>query len=317
VVHRNAKLVPFGRFLLVQRVVYLYWPVSQAAASLGISRETAYKWLHRWQQEGMAGLEDRSTRPHTSPRITPQEHVEQIRALRLRLRWGPHRLAPLIGKPRSTIYAVLRREGLSRLQDLDRSTGVPIRYVRDHPGELIHIDMKPLGRIPRGGGHRIWGADVAPRHNKLGHEVLHVAIDDASRLGFAQLLKDGRGATTAEFLLTAAAFFAEHGIHIERVMTDQSPSYTKASAFRAAMQELRTRHKITRPYRPQTNGKAERFIQTLLREWAYARLYRSNEERQDALANWLHYYNYHRAHTALGGRPPASMTVNNVCGNYT
>ncbi len=315
--HRNAKLTPFGRLILVQRVTLLDWPVSQAAEAAGVSRETAHEWLRRWQREGTAGLEDRSSRPHTSPRATPQDQIARIRALRMRLRWGPHRLAPLVGKPRSTVYAVLQREGLSRLRDLDRSTGVPIRYVRDHPGELIHVDMKPLGRIPRGGGHRIWGPEVAPRHNRLGYEVLHVAIDDASRLGFAQLLGDSRGATSAHFLLTAATFFAEHGVRIQRVMTDQSPSYTRSATFKLALHQLEARHKITRPYRPQTNGKAERFIQTLLREWAYGRLYRSNEERHAALANWLHYYNHHRAHTALGGLPPASKTVNNVCGNYT
>lgn len=315
--HRNAKLTPFGRLLLVQRVVHLGWPVSQAAASLGISRPAAHKWLNRWQEAGAAGLEDRSSRPHTSPRSTSQGQVDQIHLLRLRLRWGPHRLAPLVGKPRSTIYAVLRREGLSRLRDLDRSTGLPIRYVRDHPGELVHVDTKPLGRIPDGGGHRMVGREQAPRHRGSGYEVVHVAVDDASRLAFAQLLPDERGPTAARFLLDAAAFFVEHGIRIERVMTDRHPTYRRARAFKQAMGQLEIRHKLTRAYRPQTNGKAERFIQTLLREWAYARLYRSTEERQEALPKWLHYYNHHRSHTALGGQVPAAVSVNNVCGNHT
>lgn len=315
--HRNAKLTPFGRRLLVERIVHMGWPVSQAATSAGISRETAYRWLRRWQHEGLSGLEDRSSRPHMSPRSTPPDQVLQIRTLRLRLRWGPHRLAPLVGKARSTIYAVLQREGLSRLRDLDRSTGVPIRYVREHPGELLHVDMKPLGRIPVGGGHRAWGRSQAPRHNKAGYEVAHVAVDDASRLAFVQVLPDRRGPTAAQFLVEAATFFAEHGIRIQRVMTDRDVAYRRSQAFKAAIHQLQVRHKMTKPYRPQTNGKAERFIQTLLREWAYARLYRSNEERQEALANWLHYYNHHRAHTALGGKPPAFMSVNNVCGNYS
>lgn len=315
--HRNAKLTPFGRLLLVQRIMHMGWSVSQAAVSLGISRPTAHKWLNRWAEAGSAGLEDRSSRPQASPRLTPQAQVERIRTLRLRLRWGPHRLAPLVGKPRSTVYAILRREGLARLRDLDRPTGVPVRYVRAHPGELIHVDMKPLGRIPAGGGHRVLGRERAARGRGIGYEVVHVAIDDTSRLAFAQILPDNRGPTAARFLLDAAVFFAEHGIHIERVMTDGHFSYRLSQDFQGALLQLGARHKLTRRFRPQTNGKAERFIQTLLREWAYARLYRSNEERHEALPKWLHYYNHHRPHTALEGRPPAAGSVNNVCGNHT
>jgi len=290
--------------------------VSQAAGALGISRPTAHKWLNRWRQGGPTALEDRSSRPQTSPRLTPPQQVEQIRVLRLRLRWGPHRLAPLVGQPRSTVYAVLRREGLARLRDLDRSTGVPVRYVRAHPGELIHVDMKRLGRIPAGGGHRILGREQGRRGRGIGYDVVHVAVDDASRLAFAQLLPDDRGPTAARFPLEAAAFFAEHGIRIERVMTDGHFSYRLAQDFQHALGQLEARHKLTRRYRPQTNGKTERFIQTLLREWAYAGLYRSNEERQAAFPKWLHYYNHHRPHTALGARVPASVSVNNVCGNH-
>jgi transposase InsO family protein len=224
-----------------------------------------------------------------------------------------------VGKPRSTIYAVLRREGLTRLGDLDRSTGVPIRYVRDHPGELVHIDTKALGRIPVGGGHRVLGRQRASgRHTGLGYEVVHAAIDDTSRVGFVQILPDRRGPTCAAFLLEAATFFAEQGIRVERVMTDCDSSYRRSRAFKTAVQDLGARHKMTRPYRPQTNGKVERFIQTLLREWAYGRAYRTNEERHDALPNWLHYYNHHRPHTALEGKPPvAAVSVNNVCGNHS
>lgn len=217
---------------------------------------------------------------------------------------GPRRLAALVGVPHSTIHAILRRHGLSRLRDLDRSTGVRIRYVREHPGELVHLDMKALGRIPDGGGHRIHGRARAARGRGIGYEILHVAVDDASRLAFVQLLPDDHGVTAARFLLDAAAFFAEHGIHIQRVMTDRAFSYTISRAFREAIHALPARHKITRPYRPQTNGKAERFIRTLLAEWAYAQLYRSNEERRQALPNWLQYYNHSRPHTALGGLSP-------------
>ncbi|HLW60137.1 MAG TPA: IS481 family transposase, partial [bacterium] len=314
--HTRGKLTPVGRLLLIQRITELGWPVSQAAASLGISRETAHRWLRRWHQEGHRGLDNRSSRPHRSPRRLAASVERRILRLRRRLKWGPHRLAPLVGSPRSTIYAVLRRHGLSRLRDLDRSTGVPIRYVRDHPGELLHLDMKPLARVPQGGGHRILGRSPATKHRGAGYEVVHVAIDDASRLAFAQILPDGRGPTAARFLLEAVAFFAEQGIRIERVMTDRGYSYTISRTFQQVVRHLRIRHKITRPYRPQTNGKAERFVQTLLREWAYARLYLSNQDRRRTFPKWLHYYNHHRPHTALGGHVPASASVNNVCGNH-
>jgi len=225
--------------------------------------------------------------------------------LRRRLKVGPRRLAPLVGLPHATVSAVLRRHGLSRLRDGDRATGVPVRYVREHPGELIHLDTKLLGRIPAGGGHRLRGRAAAPhRHTGSGYEVLHVAVDDASRLAFVQVLPTDHGPMAARFLLDAAAFFAEHGIHIQRIMTDRAFSYTLSRVFQTVVQRLQLRHKVTRPSRPQTNGKAERFIQTLLAEWAYARLYRSNEERHRALPKWLHYYNHSRPHTALGGQSP-------------
>ena len=312
----RGKLTPVGRLLLIQRVTELHWPVSQAAASMGVSRETAYKWLRRWRQEGRPGLDDRSSRPHRSPRALPVLVERRILMLRRRLKLGPHRLGPMVGHPRSTIYAVLRRHGMSRLRDLDRSTGVPVRYVREHPGELLHLDMKPLARVPDGGGHRIWGRSPATKRRGTGYEVVHVAIDDASRLAFAQILPDGRGPTATQFLLEAVAFFAEHGFRIARIMTDRGYSYTLSRPFRQAVRQLQLRHKITRPYRPQTNGKAERFVQTLLREWAYARLYLTNQERRRSFPKWLHYYNHHRPHTALGGRVPAIVSVNNLCGNH-
>lgn len=307
--HRRAKLTPFGRWLLAHRVEELHWPVTVAAASMGISGPTAYKWLARWRTDGHAGLLDRSSRPHHSPRKTAPAIELRILQARRRLKLGPRRLAPLLKVPHATISAVLQRHGLSRLRDADRATGVPIRYVREHPGELIHLDTKHLGRIPPGGGHRHRGRAVAflHRRNNMGYEVLHAAVDDASRLAFVQLLPDDRGATAARFLLAAAAFYAEHGIRIQRVMTDRAFTYTAARAFRQAVGTLRVRHKVTRPYHPQTNGKVERFIQTLLAEWAYVRLYRSNEERNRALPKWLRHYNHSRPHTALGGRCPIAL----------
>lgn len=318
-VHPHAKLTPFGRLLLVQRILVFHWPVRTAAASLGVSRATAYTWLARWRAEGEAGLVDRSSRPHVCPGALNPAQVARILTVRRHLRVGPHRLAPVLGRARSTIYAVLRRHGLSRLRDLDRASGVPVRYVRDRPGELLHLDMKPLGRIPAGGGHQIWGrASGTPRARGAGADVVHVAVDDTSRLAFVQVLADSRGPTAAQFLVDAAAFFAEQGIQIERVLTDRGKTYTASRAFQATVARLGIRHKVTRPYRPQTNGKAERFIQTLVQEWAYARLYTSTEERTAALPNWVHHYNHHRLHTALGGRPPMAVaSVNNVCGNHT
>jgi transposase InsO family protein len=316
--HPHRKLTPFGRYLLVHRITELGWTVSAAAASAGVSRETAYKWLHRWEAEHTDGLRDRTARPHRSPRRTPPVLVKRLLQLRRRHKWGPHRLGPLLGLARSTVYAILRREGVARLRDADRTTGIPIRYVREHPGELLHLDMKPLARIPAGGGHRKLGRSPQTRARRgAGYEIVHVAVDDASRLAFVQILPNDRGGTVAQFLFAAAAFFADRGIQIQRVLTDRAYSYTLSRDFRQTVQTLHARHLVTRPYRPQTNGKAERFIATLLTEWAYARLYRSNEERVRALPKWLHHYNHQRPHTALGGQTPAARSVNNVYGNHS
>jgi transposase InsO family protein len=215
----------------------------------------------------------------------------------------------MLGHPRSTIYGVLRRHGCSRLQDTDRSTRIPIRYERARAGELLHIDVKKLGRIPPGGGHRIRGRVAKATSAKgrgQGYDYLHVAVDDHSRVAFVQVHPDEQGTTTARFVLDAAAHFAELGMKIERVMTDRHLSYSNSTAFREALQAIGARHLLTARYRPQTNGKAERFIQSMLREWAYRRLYTSNQERLRALPGWLSFYNLRRPHTALDGRPPAS-----------
>ena len=312
--HRTAKLTPFGRRLLVERVLIEGWSAAITAETLGVSRATAYKWLRRYRAEGLAGLEDRSARPRRTPRALLERDVRRIVRLRRRLRVGPHRLGPLLGHPRSTVYGVLRRHGVSRLAHADRLTGAPLRYVRECPGELIHVDVKKLGRVPDGGGHRMLGPS-ARRERGLGYDYLHVAIDDATRLAFVGVHPDERAATTVRFMRDAVAFFADHGVRVERVMTDNALTYVRSRLLVAAFAELGIRHLRTRPRRPQTNGKAERFIGTLQREWAYARLFRSNAERLASLPRWLDTYNRRRPHAGLGGLTPLTVLVNKVDGN--
>jgi transposase InsO family protein len=318
VAHRRAKLTALGRRLLVDRILVEGMAVAHAADMAGVSRQTAWKWLHRFEAEGEAGLEDRTSRPHRMPRSLPRERVDIILAARHAHRFGPHRLAPIVGVPRSTIGDVLTRHGLSRLSDQDGPTGIPIRYVRERPGELLHVDVKKLGRIPDGGGHRVHGRLTGtPRSKGGGYDYLHVAVDDMSRVAYVAAFDDERGTTCARFVLDAAAFFASHGVRIERVLTDNAKNYTLSKAFAAALGEIGARHKVTRPFRPQTNGKAERFNQTLLREWAYARRYDTNPERLAALPAFVERYNEHRPHGSLGGLTPMSVLVNNVSGNHT
>jgi transposase InsO family protein len=313
--HRRARLAPFGRLLLVQRVQDMGWSVPRAAEAAGVSRMTVYKWLRRYETEGLAGLEDRSSRPQHSPRTTPDEQQAAVLELRRRLRWGPHRIGPQLGLARSTVYGVLQRAGESRLSDGDRTTGIRIRYVRERPGELLHLDVKKLGRIPAGGGHALLGSEARVRRGG-GWEYLHVAVDDCSRVAYAQVRPADDGCQAAEFLLAMALHFRDLGVHIERVMTDRAYAYTNSRLFRNAMLEIGATHKLIAPRRPQTNGKAEAFIKTSLREWAYAQLYTSNQERLDALPVWLDYYNCHRTHTELSNRPPMDVLVSNVSGKY-
>lgn len=316
--HR-PRLTPFGRLLLVQRVIELGWVPASAAQAVGVSRATAYKWLRRYRELGEPGLLDRRSRPHHCPHALAAGRVAQILQARRRWHQGPHRLGARLGLARSTVYGVLRRHGLSRLTNSDRPTGIPIRYVRERPGELLHLDSKKLGRIPDGGGHRYLGRGTAARLLKTGtgYDYLHVAVDDCSRVAFVQLRPDESGPTAARFLLDAATFFAEQGVRVERVLTDRAFAYTRARDFRQAMAELQARHLVTQPYRPQTNGKAERFIRTLLQEWAYARFYPNNAVRQHQLPRWLRFYNRRRPHTGLGGQTPTSVLVNKAGGNYT
>jgi transposase InsO family protein len=317
--HR-PRLNVFGRQLLVHRVEDGRWPVARAAEAAGVSRATAYKWLARYRAEGETGLADRSSRPHRSPRRLASDVEAAILRARLRRRYGPHRLAPLLGLPRSTIGKVLVRHGFGRLADADKPTGAPIRYVRERPGELLHQDHKKLGRIPPGGGHRFMdrGRGVANRGGAaLGYDHFEVLVDDASRVAYVAHVPDESGASAARALAEAAVFFAERGVRIERVMTDNAKAYTDSRLYAGLLEELGARHKRTHPYRPQTNGKAEAFIKTLLREWAYVKLYRSNHERLAALPRWVDFYNHERTHTEIGRIAPMTALVNKVRGKYT
>lgn len=314
--HRRAKLTVFGRQLLVDRVAIDGWTIARAAEAAGVSRQTAGKWVRRHREQGAAGLEDVTSRPRRSPRALAPEHIEAILVARHELGYGPHRLAPIVGVPRSTIGDVLRRQGLSRLRDRDRPTGIPIRYVRERPGELLHLDVKRLGRIPDGGGHRFRGRGQGTPRAQRGYDYVHQAVDDASRVAYVAVFDDERGPTCATFLRQAGAFYARLGVRIERVMTDNARNYRTSRAFAEAVAELGARHKRTRPFRPQTNGKSERFNRTMLEEWAYARPYSCNEQRLAALDAWLYDYNHHRPHSALKGLSPMQFLVNNVSVNH-
>jgi transposase InsO family protein len=314
--HRTGRLTEFGRLLLVQRITELGWPAAQAAESLGVSRSTAYTWLARYRTEGPAGLTDRPSRPYRCPHALPAAQVHRILAARRRRRQGPHRLGYHLAMPRSTIYGVLRRHHMSRLDHTDRPSGVVVRYQRERPGELVHLDVKKLGRIPQGGGHRAHGRAQAARGRGIGYDDVHSAVDDRSRVAFSQVLPDETGKSCAWFLVQAAAFFADHGVRIERGLTDNAKAYAESVAFVETAAGLGIQLKRTRRYRPQTNGKVERFNKTLLDEWAYARLYRSNAQRTRALAPWLRRYNHRRPHTSLDGLTPMAVLVNNVGGKH-
>jgi transposase InsO family protein len=294
--------------LLVNRVVIDGWRPADAAKAMGVSRQTAYKWLRRFRDEGPAGLVDRTSAPKRCPHRLDPDVVATIVATRLETLYGPHRLAYELGRPRSTIYGVLRREKVSRLSFIDRPTRTVVRYERERPGELLHVDVKKLGRIREGGGWKMHGPEFGQPgrvgQKRVGYDYLHVAIDDHSRVAFVQSLEDEKGPTCAQFVSDAAAYFAAEGVTIERVMTDNALNYRKSRDFQKALADLDIIHKRTRPRRPQTNGKAERFNRTLLEEFAYKTLFTSNEQRLDALSPWLDTYNSNRPHTAIGGLSP-------------
>ena len=314
--HRTARLTPYGRQLLVDRVLIEGWSATEAAEQVGVSRATAYKWLARYRAEGSTGLLDRSSRPRRHPRALAEREIRRILVIRRRRRAGPHQLGPLLGHPRSTVYGVLRRHGMSRLAHADKLTGKPVRYVRERPGELVHIDIKRLGRVPAGGGHRFLG-EQARNHEGGRYDYLHVAVDDATRVAYVAGRPDERAASTLSFVAEAIGYFADHGVRVERVMTDNGFTYVNSFGLARLFDDLGIRHIRTRPRRPQTNGKAERFIGTLQREWAYRRLYRSNAQRLEALPRWLDFYNRKRPHAGLKGQSPLTVLVNKVGGNDT
>jgi transposase InsO family protein len=307
--HPNARLTPRGRALLASRI-RSGWTITAAARAAGVSRQTGSKW---WARARSGELADRSSRVRHQPRQHPHEVVAALCQRRLETRHGPLPLAWATGMPASTVYAVLRRAGLARL---DRLTPRPpvVRYERERPGELVHLDTKRLGRIGPGGGHRIHGRSEKDRHRGIGWNHVHVAVDDHSRIAYAEELGDESPATTVAFLDRAIGHFAAQGITVERVLTDNGTAY-RSRLFIAACAERGIARRRTRPYRPQTNGKAERFIRTLLGEWAYARPFMTTGERQARLPVFLDFYNRARPHWSLAGQPPISRApVNNLMG---
>jgi transposase InsO family protein len=300
-IHENAKLTPQGRERIVRLVQSGQTPEA-AAYTAGVCPRTARKWIDRYRREGVTGLRDRSSRPHRLRCPTPQAVIEQIEALR-RQRMTGKQIASQVGVSAATVSRVLQRLGLSKLKALEPA--VPVRrYEREHPGELIHIDIKKLGRFVRP-GHRITGDRQKGESRGAGHEFVHVAIDDASRLAFSQIRRDQRKESAIAFLKEAVNYYRSLGIKAAGIMTDNGSCY-RAKAFARACRKLGLKHTFTRPYRPQTNGKAERFIQTALREWAYARAYDTSDQRAKVLPIWLHQYNWHRPHGSLQAKPPIS-----------
>ncbi len=315
--HANARLAPRGRLALARCVVDDGWPLRRAAERFQVSPTTAARWAGRYRQLGAAGMLDRSSRPLRCPGRTPTRTERRIIKVRVLRRWGPARIGFLLGLHPSTVHRVLTRYRLARLRWLDRATGRVIRrYEHTAPGELVHVDIKKLGRIPDGGGHRVTDRSTGKRNaakSRPGYAYLHNAVDDYSRLAYTEILTDERKETAAAFWARASAYFGGCGITVRRVLTDNGSCY-RSTAFAEALGPVV--HKRTRPYRPQTNGKVERFNRTLLEEWAYAHPYRSETERAAAFPDWLHTYNHHRGHTALAGRPPASR-VTNLSGQYS
>lgn len=317
--HANARLTVHGRRLLVQRVREEGLPVAHVAAAMGISRQCAHRWVRRWDAEGDAGLWDRSSRPHRSTNRTAAATEERILAARREHRRGQDWIGAHVGVPARTVNRVLHRHQMPPLRLLDPLTGAVIRaskttttrYERSRPGELVHVDVKKLGRIPDGGGWRIHGraaSDAAKgKRARIGYDYVHSMVDDHTRLAYSEVLPDETGATCAGFLTRAAAYFAAHGIErIERVLTDNAFAYRNSRLFAQAVAEIGARQKFIRPHCPWQNGKVERYNRTLSTEWAYARPFTSSSHRTAALAPWLEHYNTERRHTALGGATPTS-----------
>ena len=310
-IHKNARLTPRGREILISRLERGEHPLDVAIA-MGASASTVYKWWRRFRAEGLAGLLDRSSRPKASPNRTPDGVEAKVLALRKERRIY-HRIAAEVGVSRATVGRILTRHGLNRWRDLEPAEPVR-RYERDRPGEMINIDIKKLGRFNRV-GHRITGDRSGQSNSRgIGWEFVHVCVDDHSRLGFADVMADERKESAVAFLKAAVAWYARLGVTIERVMTDNGSCY-RSKAFNKACSALSLRHIFTKPYTPRTNGKAERFIQSSLREWAYARAYANSDQRTGELQRWMHHYNWHRPHAGIKGKTPVSrlgLDVNNV-----
>lgn len=318
-VHANARTNLFARRLIVERVA-AGWPAARVAEQLGISRATVYKWLRRFAEGGDAALADRSSRPVRMPTRTPKPVEQKVLAARRRRRRGAVVLAAELGLNPSTVGRILVRHQVPRLAAIDPITGEPVRssrrsqnrYEHAQPGAMIHVDVKKLGRIPQGGGWRLHGRDatlsVANRHKKtkIGYDFVHTAIDDHSRLAYSEALADEKDHTCAGFLHRALAWFAAHGVHVRRVLTDNALTYRQGTDWGWVCSAWQLKRRFTKPGCPWTNGKAERFNRTLLTEWAYARPWTSNSLRRRGLDRFLHHYNTRRGHSALGGRPPAS-----------
>jgi transposase InsO family protein len=321
-VHANAPLGPKGRLTMVCRVVEHGWSLAQAAAAAGVSERTCGKWVRRYRVEGQAGLLDRSSAPRSVPHRTGEDRVQAITALR-RLRMTGAEIAIVLGMPLSTVSAVLARIGLGKLSRLEPPEP-PNRYERSRPGELLHVDVKKLGKIA-GAGHRVTGQRASQLANRRarrrgaprGWEFVHVCVDDATRLAYVEVLADEQGTTAAAFLRRAVAFYRRHGITVERVMSDNGACY-RSTIHAFACRLLGLKHLRTRPYRPRTNGKAERFIRTLLGGWAYGAIYGSSRERTAALDGWLWTYNHRRPHGSLSHKSPIARLaeLNNVPGSY-
>jgi transposase len=329
--HANAALTPRARLRLARLIVDQGWPVARAAERYDVSWPTARRWARRYAEHGPAAMRDRSSRPHRSPARTPQPVVRKIVHLRWKQRLGPVQIAGRLGMAASTVHAVLTRCRVNRLAHIDRATGEPIRrYEYDKPGAMLHVDVKKYGNIPDGGGWRYVGRAQGDRHRqatarrtgarganwepRIGTAFVHSVVDDHSRVAYAEIRDDETAATAIDVLRHAVAWFAARGVTIERVLSDNGSAY-KSHAWRQACTELGIRPKKTRPYRPQTNGKVERFHRTMTDGWALARFYSSEHARRKALPAWLHHYNHHRPHTATSGRPPITR-LTNVPGQY-
>jgi transposase InsO family protein len=315
VAHANARLNLHGRRLLIERVIDDGRPVAHVAKELGISRQCAHRWVARFRAEGEVGLADRSSRPHRCPRRVAPEVEQAVLLMRRLERRGQDWLGPELGIPARTVGAILRRHQVPLLHTCDPLTGeviraskaTAVRYERDTPGDLVHVDVKKVGRIPDGGGWKAHGRGERPHYKRnVGYDYVHAAVDDHTRLAYAEILTNETGATCAAFLIRAAGFFAEHGISVRQVISDNALNYTRSRDFAAAIDSIGADHITIKPHCPWQNGKVERFNRTVQTEWAYRQIFLTNAERAAALAPWLDFYNTRRRHSAIGGLPPIS-----------